>query len=324
MKKTVVSSSVFALALLLSILVVATSQCKDRNETKVKQNLTTSKADTLIMKEPENRKEAMNNVQSGVDSISRKDIQEKRNEVIIEAKSAIQETDSALIALDNKKPKEALAALARATGKLEIILARDPKLALAPLEINVTTHDMAMSLESIKKLRYEAQRLIKDGEIQKARQIIGNLGSEVVISQVNIPLATYPDAIKTISPLIDKGKIEEAKTALSRALNTLVITDNIIPLPVVRAEKMLKEAEAISENVNRTTKDNDTLSLLIENARYQLEMADALGYGEKKDYANMYDQLKEVEKKTEKGKSGKGFFTDIKNSLTDMRKKVFK
>ena len=35
-----------------------------------------------------------------------------------------------------------------------------------------------------------------------------------------IPLATYPAAIKAVAPLIDAGHMEEAKAALEAALNT--------------------------------------------------------------------------------------------------------
>jgi hypothetical protein len=37
------------------------------------------------------------------------------------------------------------------------------------------------------------------------------LASETVISTANIPLATYPDAIKEAVRLIDQNKTEEAK-----------------------------------------------------------------------------------------------------------------
>jgi hypothetical protein len=316
---------IFAAAILLLGMGIVALNCKDQDQEKVKSaNKNSSRQEALPAKAADNQKQAMDFIEYGMDSVSHKNIQKKREEIIQEAKSAIQETENALTALDSNKQKDALSALERATGKLEIILAREPKLALAPMDIDVTKHDVEMSLESIKKIREKTEQLFKEGEIQKARQILNTLGSELVISEANIPLATYPDALKTVSSFIDKGKNKEAKEALIQALNTVVITNHIIPLPILRAEKILKEAESVAEKGNRSSKGNDSLAALIKNARYQLKMAETLGYGDKKDYPALYEQFKLIEQKTEKRKFGKGFFTDIKNSLADMRKKIFK
>jgi hypothetical protein len=322
MKKTLYG--IFAAAILFLGMVLMAPNCKDQDQGTGKSTVSSIRKDSLSSKVNDNQKQAMNFVGYGVDSVSHKQIQEKREEIIHEAQSALQETENALTALNSNRQKDALSALERATGKLEIILAREPKLALAPINIDVTKHDVEMTLEAIQKIRNKTEQLFKEGEIQKARQILNTLGSELVISEADIPLATYPDALKTVSPLIDKGKIKEAKEALFKALNTVVITNHIIPLPIVRAEKILKEAESMAETENRSSKGNDSLDVILKNARYQLKMAEALGYGDKKDYSALYGQLKAIEKKTEKGKSGKGFFTDIKNSLADMRKKIFK
>ena len=132
----------------------------------------------------------------------------------------------------------------------------------------------------------------------------------------NIPLATYPAAIKTIAPLIDAGKIDEAKTALQTALNTLVIQSFITPLPKIRAEAMLGEAEKLAEKSDRKDEENKKLKDLVESARRELQLGEALGYGNKNDYQPLYAQLDEIQKKTEGGKSGKGFFDKIKESLS--------
>ncbi len=41
--------------------------------------------------------------------------------------------------------------------------------------------------------------------------------------------------MKSVVPLIDQGKIEEAKAALQAALSTLVETRSVHPLPALRA-----------------------------------------------------------------------------------------
>jgi len=306
-------------ALLWAILLAVTLACQEKTEIKEGQ-----KKQSERVKTPGKITETSQSIQKEVDSLSQNKVDEKRKEVIQEAISAIRETENALTALDSNKTKEALDALAKVTGKLELIVAREPDLAMAPMDVNVVSYDVLTTLDDIKKMRKEAEKHIDDGDLQDARRLIAGLRSEMVVSVVSIPLATYPEAIKAISPLIDKGKIEEARIALANVLNTLVITDHILPLPVVRAEEMLKLAETLAEKNERTKEENDTLATLLENSRYQLQMAEALGYGDKKEYRTFYSQLDEIEKKTEKGNSGDGFFDNIKDSIATMRKRIFK
>jgi hypothetical protein len=242
---------------------------------------------------------------------------EKRKEIVEEATTAIRETQNALKALDEKKNKEAIAALERATGKLTILLARDPELALAPAAFGVVTYDLLADIDAVKALREEIKDALDDGRVQQARHLIRNLASETVISVSNIPLATYPDAIKRAANRIDDGKIEEAKQILQRALNTIVITDTIIPLPVVSAEELLKEAESLTEKAARSKEEDEHLAALLKDARTELKFAQTLGYGSKKDFKNLYEQLDQIENKTKGGESGIGYFTRIKGYLKD-------
>lgn len=273
---------------------------------------------TALPSAPQTQSKATESVQPQVDKKAAKKAAEKRKKITAEAVAAIDETMKALKLLDEKKTEEALAALERATGKLDLILARDPSLDLAPVDVEVVTYDLLADLDTIKAVIKQAKDYLEDGEIQKARPLVANLASEIVFRTTSIPLATYPDAIKAVAPLIDEGKLDEAKAALQAALNTLVTTDDVIPLPALRATHLLKNAEALAENEKRTDKDNETLSKQLEEARKQLKMAELLGYGDKKSFKSMYEQLDQIEKKTAGGKSGKGWFDKIKQHLSDL------
>jgi hypothetical protein len=246
--------------------------------------------------------------------------EEKRKSLLSDATGAIQETQAALKHLDAGKTREALAALERATGKLDIILARDPKLELAPAGIGVVTYDVQGGLDAVKRVRQQAQDLMHDGRLQEARRLLNGLASETVISVTNIPLATYPDAIKSAVKLIDQNKKDEAKRVLQTALNTQVVTNTIIPLPLVNAQEALKTAERLAEKKNRNKDDNDRLKASMDQARGQLEFGQALGYGTSKDFENMYAQLDEIRDKTAGNKFGTGWFAKIKSSIEDFLK----
>ena len=246
--------------------------------------------------------------------------EEKRKALMADATSAIQETQAALKTLDEGKTSQAIAALERATGKLDLILARDPKLELAPAGVAVATYDVQGGLDAVKQVRKEAEDLIESGRLQEARHLLKNLASETVISVSNIPLATYPDAIKRAVKLIDDNKPGDAKRVLQAALNTQVVVDTVIPLPVVKAQELLKTAEDLAQKKNRTKEDNDRLKRSFDGANDQLQLAQALGYGTKKDFDKLYQQLAEVREMSSDNQSGSGWFAKVKASIAELLK----
>lgn len=245
-------------------------------------------------------------------------VNQKRKKIIKEAVNAIEETKKALTALEHDKKQDALNALERAVGEIEVVLSREPNLAFVAIDTRVSIHDLYASLEDVKRAKNQVEDFLENNEIQNARRVLRDLASEAVVSVISIPLATYPQAIKDVVPLIDAGKVKEAKTALQIALNSLVVTDYIIPLPFIRAEENLIAAESLAEKKDRTEKDNTSLALLLENTRFQLNMAKVLGYSDKEKYELMHKQLDEIATKTEGSKYGSGYFNEIRKFLSEL------
>ena len=142
--------------------------------------------------------------------------------------------------------------------------------------------------------------------------MIAELASEHVISVTNIPLATYPLALKQAAALIHAGRTGEAVATLETALGTLVIERTIIPLPLLRAEALLDEARPLAEKPQRSAAENDRLRRLLAAARRQIELARALGYATSKDTDALFDELTTIERRTEGQGSGAGLFDRIK------------
>ena len=229
----------------------------------------------------------------------------KRRTLVADAVSALRETEAAVQLLAAAKASDAIAALERATGKLDIVLAADPDLALAPVDVRAIVHDVIAAPDAVTALRQRAEAALDDGRLQDARHMIADLASEHVISVTSIPLATYPAAIKQAAALIHADKPAEAAAALETALSTLVVEDTIIPLPLVRAEALLDSARPLAEKPQRTAGENDRLRRLLDAARVQIELAQALGYATKDDLEALSDELKTIQRKTE----GQGFGT---------------
>lgn len=259
--------------------------------------------------------EATKAVQPEVQTEANIQTEERRKKILQEAIDALARTKDALSALEEERVDDALEALAVATGKLELIVARDPELALAATDVSITTHDLFASTEAIKTALKSAEKALDKGAVQEARRILDAMGSELVITVTNLPLATYPDAIKAITPLIDAGKIEAAKRGLQAALNTLVLTHHVVPLPVVRSEALLEQAEELAKKSDRSDDEYRQLANQLAAVREQLEMAQLLGYGRKNDYEQLYAQLDQIEAQTADGESGAGFFDKLEKSM---------
>jgi microcompartment protein CcmL/EutN len=243
---------------------------------------------------------------------------EKRQKVVQEAITALYETKMALKALDEQRMSDALASLEHATGTLEIILARDPFLELAPVYVTVYTHDFTRNLGKIRATKLKVENLLLEGRIQDARKVLNNLASEVVIKVTNIPLGTYPSAMASAAALAVKGDIKAAKDILQKALNTLVITQTIVPLPISNAQALLLQAEQIVNKTDRSPSENEHLKNIIKEAYTELKFAEILGYGTKNDFKQLYNELDSNEVKAKGGKSGKDFFDKIKTYLLNI------
>jgi hypothetical protein len=252
-----------------------------------------------------------------------KQFAERRQAMLQEAHAALDETNAALAALDDGKSQEALDALARATGKLELLLARDPDLALAPVNVEFVTHDLYATPKTIRLARDQAAEFLEEGRVQEARSLLSGLASEVVISVTNLPLATYPDAIKAISPLIDNGEIEKAKTALNAALSTLVVTNQVVSLPVLRARAALDAAESLVSGESPSDGDKQRVDELVKGAREQLEIAELLGYGNEAAHKEYRQQIAELERKISNEKETSGVFAKLRHSLDAFQTEFF-
>jgi len=221
-------------------------------------------------------------------------------------------TRDSLQALDEGNEDEAIKTLEQVTGKLELVIARQPELSMVPVAVSTKIYDVLAKIEAVEEIVEKAEEAVEDGRVQDARRLLDGLASEVVISTTHLPMATYPDAIKAVAPLIDQGKVEEAKQQLQVALNLLVVVDTVIPLPTTRANVMLDEAEQLAEQDDRSDEENQRLEELLEEIRHQVRLGRELGYFSDEKSDSIQDELESIEDETGEGKSGTGFFDKIK------------
>ncbi len=180
-------------------------------------------------------------------------------------------------------------------GKLEVAVAVEPEVAYAPIDVRVEQFDPHATVDAVRKAVKVAEDFLEDGEVQQARTLLSGLASENNIVVTSLPLKGYDEGIKAVVKLVNESKFEEAKEALYELLSTIVITRHIIPLPILRAEVLLKKAEKLTETEGRTKEQNKEMTALLDKTVTQLEMGEALGCGGTKErLVGRYEKFEEM------------------------------
>ena len=252
---------------------------------------------------------------SEIAQLARDEKEARQKDVTPEAADALRMTAEALEALNAADADKAITLLETVTGKLEIVTARDPSLALAPVSTIMETVEVVISNIGLELIRDEARDAMRDGEVQRARRLLRDFASETIITIRSLPLATYPEAIKAVVRLIDAGKLSEAAQKLRTTLASVVETDIVLPHRLLIAHHILREAQALSEKSDRSSEEEARLTQALDEAAANLERAEVLGYGTKKDLREFHEQIAAIRKKASGGKSGTGWFDALCSGL---------
>jgi hypothetical protein len=317
--KTIYNKTLYVLFALATL-----TACAQNNNSKSvdndKQEMVTKGNPDIRMEKPSNPMMSEADLNNEVQSKAAEAVDQASTAIIEEAAEAIENTYVAIKAINDNDKKKALEAMEKATGKLELLVARNPNVALLPIDATAETRDLVADLKTIKALKKVAEEAIEDDYLQVAREAIGDLVSEMEISTISVPLATYPDALKAAAVLLEANKMDEAKLALHAALNTLVIEKEIIPLPILKAEVMIAAAQ--TEDAKDEDKKKEVLSLL-ENAEYQLIMAEELGYGKRdKEYKELNKAINNLKKSVKENGDSQGLFSKLKTKLKNFKNRT--
>ncbi len=231
-----------------------------------------------------------------------------------EAIMAIQQTERAVAAIADDKINEALAAIEQATGKIDILLGRNPATALIPVEKQVSVIDTApQNLEDIRILKDAADLQFEANNLPATRTLLDALRSEIRLRIYQLPMATYPAALQQAARLLDQKKNREASVVLSIALNTLVVIDQVTSIPLLLAREAVNDAQAQAQ------KDKEKAQQRLEMANDQLERAMELGYtAEDSDYKSLRDEIKNLRKQLKANEDSTSLFSRVKEKFASL------
>jgi outer membrane protein OmpA-like peptidoglycan-associated protein len=278
-------------AVLIAICLVAAS-CNSARESAINaQAVRTQAAQTPTSSQTQSETRNQPYSQPDVESQRREAEQQAQLTIDQEAVVAIAETQNALRAIAANDGTETLAAIERATGKINILLARNPATALIPVAAEVEVLDAApIDTEAIEERIRAVDKALVARDYPAMRVLLDGLTSEIHTRTYNLPLATYPAALMEAARLIDQQKSDDARAVLQAALNTLAIVDRARPIPIVLAQAAaIKAAELGKANKGQA-------QALLEFAKSELERAKLLGYlSNDPDYGALNQVITEIE-----------------------------
>ncbi len=249
------------------------------------------------------------------------EIVQRRSEIAKEALTVVAETQNLLQLIEADKNDEAIKYGHQLIGKLEVLLAKDPSLSLIPVDVNFQKNELITDIKTVRELVKSAEEAMDAGYYQLAGDLLDNLHSEMIINSMYIPTATYPEAIKAAVALLEDGKVADAKSILQGVLGTIVVEKTILPLPVLKAEQMIIEAAKVD---SLSHENADKVVNLLKNAKYQLLLAEEMGYGKKDaEYKDLNDAIKNIQKSVTEKSDSQSAFDSLKVKINKFKERLF-
>jgi len=244
----------------------------------------------------------------------------KRNnvKVVTEAVEAVKLTQEVLIALNQKKKAEAIKKLEKAVGKLEVVMSNPKAPALIPLSTSVVVSEFPGTAYEVENAVITSIALLQNKRVQDARMIIQTLKDEIDFVTVNLPLASYPAALKLAAKFLHEGKVDQAKAVIATALNTFVEVDVVTPIGVIQAQDLIDAAA-------KTARSDKNLALAhLATAKAALKKAEALGYASTSDttYKMLNDAISAIEKEVRGKNKAEKLFENLIAKLKEFKEKA--
>jgi len=245
--------------------------------------------------------------------------QQARGTLNTDAMAAIGDTRKAIDAIASGDKDKAMSAIEDATGKVNILLARNPATALLPVDVTVEVIDVApLDDKDVKRLIASAEAAVALHDFPAGRLLLYNLTSELRVRTFNLPLASYPDALKQAARLLDEGKNSDASGVLQTALNTLAIVDHVTPVPLILAQAAVGTAQKIQQS------DKATAQALLTAASNQLRRCEELGYisSDSPDYKSLNQEISDLQKQLKGTANTTAPFERLKADIASLLKKL--
>jgi len=239
--------------------------------------------------------------------------------LVKEALSSLELTHKALINLNNNKIDKAKKNIELSLGKLDSILALKNSPKFLPIENQMVVKNFVGTADDVEKVLDTVKKLLSDGKVQEAGELLITLQSEIDVTVVSLPLVSYPDALKLANKYLLENKKEEAKKVLTLALNSFAQENHVVPIPLVNTVELVKVASTVA-------KENKDLALkYLTSAHDELKKAEKLGYisSSTTTYKALHKLIDGVEKEVKGPNKAEKLFKELTESLKEFKSKIF-
>ncbi len=252
-------------------------------------------------------------------SNAKSDAKAHEAKLVTEAINSLKDAHEALVALEKKDEDLATKKLESALGKLEVILASNKVPELLPIDSLIRVNEYIGTSKEIDLTLNTVQGLLKENKVQEARALMLPLQSEIDITTVSLPLASYPDALKLAAKYVHSHEVDKAKEVLAIALSTFTSVTQIVPIPLIKATDLIAASATVA-------KEDKTRALAyLDAASESLKVAEKLGYVSKSTttYKMLQDQIEAVQKEIKGPNKAEKLFETLKTSLKEFKEKIF-
>jgi hypothetical protein len=249
---------------------------------------------------------------------AKEDARNSQTKLAQEAIESLKYAQSAVIALERKDTKKATSDLEKAIGKLEVVLAAKAAPKLLPIDNVIRVQEFVGTADDVDNAVKTVKKLLDEGKVQEARVLMLPLVSEIDITTVSLPLASYPDALKLAAKYVHDNKPEKAKEVLYIALSTFSEVTQVVPIPLLESTDLIAAAARIA-------KEDKSLAIkYLDGANEALSVAEKLGYVSKSEttYKMLHEKIEEVKKEIKGKNKAEKLFESLAEKLKEFKSKI--
>jgi tetratricopeptide (TPR) repeat protein len=246
--------------------------------------------------------------------------QKDDTKIIKEAVESIDLVAQTIKLIDQKKKDDAIKTLEKAIGKIEVVLSNPKAPALIPVDAKVIVAQYLGDAYSAQNAVITSVALLQSQRVQEARRIVSALIDEIDFKTINLPLASYPSALKMAAKNLHDNKLDEAKKVLVTTLNTFVSITTITPIGILEAQDLIIAASKVA-------KENKELALShLSAAKEALKRSEALGYTSYSDttYKMLNEEIRKVEKEIKGKNKAEKLFENLIEKIKEFKEKALK